>query len=455
MIYESDSVNEAPPRRVNRTLRRRGQMIVVFVLTWAIFVAGIAIVFNVGTLVGERIRIQQVADNAAYSGAVWQARCLNYLAYCNRSIIGNLAFLAYITAIISHMKAWSQYIEDISYVAAFIPYVGAVISQILSTIADIVEEIADVIEDVRDSDIWEGILDSIYAAQFAMVVYTEATLPAVVQEVAKDADINIELNGDGILSIPNVINIANFLELWKDAQGDGAGLRSVVSDTISSWTKGTDTGAIPLADRDWLFPARNPFAYTGIDGNFSVNSSGFRAQDYGYIRIGSPCFWHGWCMSTIPLTPWYTSERDIDWDDIGFFKFKDDIDSAAFYAVARKPGEALNAFLYRNFVAGAFGVSSGTLVVPDNDIMAVSRALVRYDDPQTGSSRYNTLKSQNRDPNLFNPFWHAQLTPLNHNFSGLPSGEDASKTASEAMLSTTIGSVWSLLDSDWEDRIVH
>lgn len=69
-----------------RHSRRRGQTMVLSVVTMLILALMMAIGFNVAHTAHERIRIQQAADAQAYSVAVLQARAMNVNAVLNRAI---------------------------------------------------------------------------------------------------------------------------------------------------------------------------------------------------------------------------------------------------------------------------------------------------------------------------------------------------------------------------------
>ena len=68
--------------------------------------------YNVGVMSAERIRVQMVADMAAYSSALWQARFLNFCAYTRRAVIANYANVALITAADGHSRMIHDYYEE-------------------------------------------------------------------------------------------------------------------------------------------------------------------------------------------------------------------------------------------------------------------------------------------------------------------------------------------------------
>ena len=63
-----------------------GQGIVFAAASLLVMVGFVALVFNVGTVVENRMRIQMAADNAAYSGAMVQANALSTIAWINSAM---------------------------------------------------------------------------------------------------------------------------------------------------------------------------------------------------------------------------------------------------------------------------------------------------------------------------------------------------------------------------------
>jgi hypothetical protein len=104
--------------------RQRGQSL-VFVLGFA---ATLAAVFLVAYGAGERLaakqRLLDAADAAAFGGAIWQARTLNFQAYANRAIVANEVALAQAVS----LRAWSDYmartLTNVDTVARYVPYLG-------------------------------------------------------------------------------------------------------------------------------------------------------------------------------------------------------------------------------------------------------------------------------------------------------------------------------------------
>lgn len=87
-------------------------------------VAGLALLFNSGLVVNDKIRLTNAVDAAAYSAAQWEARSLNYQAYLNRAIVANEVAIAQLVS----LRSWSRYVDtlttNVDRVARYVPYLG-------------------------------------------------------------------------------------------------------------------------------------------------------------------------------------------------------------------------------------------------------------------------------------------------------------------------------------------
>ena len=102
-----------------------GQALVILLAFIASLVGGFLVVFSVGQTVNDKMKLQNAADAAAYSAAIWQARSLNYQAYLNRAIVANEVAIAQLVS----LRSWSAYIgqttRNVSRVASFVPPLAA------------------------------------------------------------------------------------------------------------------------------------------------------------------------------------------------------------------------------------------------------------------------------------------------------------------------------------------
>jgi hypothetical protein len=97
----------------------------VLFLGFAAAIIGVMLIaFNSGQVSNAKMRAMNAADAAAYSGAVWQARSLNFQAYMNRAMVANEVAIAQSVS----LRAWTQYVyiftRNASVVTSWIPVVG-------------------------------------------------------------------------------------------------------------------------------------------------------------------------------------------------------------------------------------------------------------------------------------------------------------------------------------------
>src|SRR5262245_54485832 len=102
----------ASPLTTSRPMRlskcQRGQIAPVALFGVLISSAVLVVMFNTGQKVTERSQVANAADAAAYSGAVWTARHLNFIAYANRAMIANHVAVGHFVSYVS----WVRYIND-------------------------------------------------------------------------------------------------------------------------------------------------------------------------------------------------------------------------------------------------------------------------------------------------------------------------------------------------------
>ncbi|MDR2127910.1 MAG: Tad domain-containing protein [Burkholderiaceae bacterium] len=142
-------------RHSGASLPRRlmGQTILWFVgLMATMLLVGVG-VYSVGQVTSEKQKVVNATDAAAYSGALVQARALNFIAYGNRAEIANEVFLAQAVSFHSwllYMKTTVETLDtltDILYAIPFAQAIAAFIDEVLGMVADVLGEIEGVVDD--------------------------------------------------------------------------------------------------------------------------------------------------------------------------------------------------------------------------------------------------------------------------------------------------------------------
>ncbi|MFM1887073.1 MAG: hypothetical protein RL026_2230 [Pseudomonadota bacterium] len=90
-------------------------------------------VLNAGTVINDKRRLQDAADAAAFSAAVWEARALNYQSYLNRGIVANEVAIAQLVS----LRSWSSYLgktlDNNALVTGWVPYLGEAMLRLAET----------------------------------------------------------------------------------------------------------------------------------------------------------------------------------------------------------------------------------------------------------------------------------------------------------------------------------
>lgn len=107
-----------------------GQAMVLVLAFIASLVALMAVVFSVGQVVNDKIRLLDASDAAVLGAAQWEARSLNYQSYLNRAILANEVAIGQLVS----LRSWSAYMAtttlNASRVARFIPPLAAPIQAV-------------------------------------------------------------------------------------------------------------------------------------------------------------------------------------------------------------------------------------------------------------------------------------------------------------------------------------
>jgi hypothetical protein len=425
----------------------KGQILVISVLVLLMLVVFIYAVFNVGQMVSEKMRMQNIADSAAYSGAVWEARLLNFTAYTNRALIANIVMGSFITAMQSNSDAWNR-LRFVSYFCIPIPGVGSIIG----TLATVYKQIADALGSTPICSKFipqsNKLLLDAQGGLFQAVIGTPSNYGGLINQtmndIAKFMDKDVELYPSTKKAfIDKTLNTAvfnqNYTSLYNVAiLGNWQDIAKVTNATITSWTKGTESGTffpppvIPpdvFNKRDWkLLP---DWMATGLacvlctPANYKINGS--IQFDPNFIRtsdsvstirnkkvygIPIPCteknvnignYSKTWTQAD--LNDWGTMLRKMD-------KSKPISEKEpSVWVVVKKKKRKLEKKLLK-FKASLNPTKKGIRERFDinkhvDDLYAVARGQAVYRDPVTGLG-----------PNLFNPFWEATLATASGNPPG-------------------------------------
>lgn len=123
--------------------KNRGQTLVLFLGFVAAMAGMMLVAFNSGQVTNAKMRAMNAADAAAYSGAVWEARSLNFQAYMNRAMVVNEVTIAQSVSLRSWVAYVDRFVTNINYITQFVPYLGAAtraIQRVIKTIDTTVQD---------------------------------------------------------------------------------------------------------------------------------------------------------------------------------------------------------------------------------------------------------------------------------------------------------------------------
>lgn len=184
---------------LNKHKRERGQVAPVALFGVLITSTVLVVMFNTGQRVTERSQVANAADAAAYSGAVWTARHLNFMAYTNRAMIANHAAVGHFVSYVSWVRYTNDSLQAIDRVTQWIPYVGQYVDwaeQISARVRDATERAAQIAVPALDG--WNA---HVRAAQVeAQAALALRNLQELMSQTARTYDPQIRINDSDALS---------------------------------------------------------------------------------------------------------------------------------------------------------------------------------------------------------------------------------------------------------------
>src|SRR5690606_30200403 len=176
-----------------------GQVLPIALLGVVISSAVLVLLFNNAQRIIARSQLVNAADAAAYSGAVWIARHLNFVAYTNRAMIANHAAVGHFVSYVSWVRYVHDSIEDVDRVTQWLPFVAPYIDsaeRIAAHVRQLAEQSASVV--VPAIDAWNA---SFRAAQAEVQASLAADhLRELMQATARGDDPGIRLNDHASLA---------------------------------------------------------------------------------------------------------------------------------------------------------------------------------------------------------------------------------------------------------------
>ncbi|GIU04067.1 hypothetical protein TUM4261_03240 [Shewanella sp. c952] len=108
-----------------------------FLAVFAAVALALFSLYDTGIVASERIRMQNTADNVAYSTTTMVTRDMNIIAITNRAMVANQVAIGQMVALASWANMVQEFagnLETLGYFAQVIPYVGKLIEQITEVV---------------------------------------------------------------------------------------------------------------------------------------------------------------------------------------------------------------------------------------------------------------------------------------------------------------------------------
>lgn len=402
---------------LSKSHRQRGQIAPVALFGVLIASAVLVVMFNTGQKVTERSLVANAADAAAYSGAVWTARHLNFMAYTNRAMIANHVAVGHFVSYVS----WVRYIDDslqaIDRVTQWIPYVGQYVDlaeQISAQVRASTERAAQITVPLIDG--WNS---NLRAAQVeAQASLALRNLQELMAQTALTYDDAIRVNDEQALAgmpaelrslfeaqiMAQMAAVPAFVQRYV-AGRDGNAMQELVTASLRA---DSDVQHWIAGERGWrenLLAAQiRKRGSTSVSQ--SANGANWRAEDQLQFRTRALFGWRSWRRIGDRVST--ASAREFDSDYAGV---------PAYYNVSGAPGDsslrlAVIATKSQSNVATAdlLGMSSTTTPI-------AAAAVARVEFRRPSNTAFAALGERRHEyANLFNPFWEAKLAPVTWSF---------------------------------------
>lgn len=375
--------------------------------------AVLVLLFNTSQKITHKSQLTNAADAAAYSGAVWTARHLNFVAYTNRAMIANHVAVGHYVSYVSWVRYVHDSIDYIDRVTQWIPIVGQYVDiaeQIAEQVRELAEQSAEVV--VPAIDLWNANFRAAQAEAQASLALDN--LNELMQATARSYDPEFRVNDRGALSsMPHELRTIIEAQLMQQlAEVPSFVRRYTASNDRGNLGELIDASLQANADLERWIPGQRGWQETGIlfrlrkqgstDHVQSANGADWRASDQLQYRTRRLFGWSRWRRIGDRTSTATASEFDSDYSGV-----------PSYYNVAGSPADrslriaaVVTQAQDRIATADLLGMQS-----PRLPMTAVAIARVEFRRPTT--SGFPGLANDAHElANLFNPFWEARLAPV-------------------------------------------
>jgi hypothetical protein len=399
--------------RLSKRHLHRGQIAPVALFGVLVSSAALVVMFNTGQKVTERSLVANAADAAAYSGAVWTARHLNFIAYSNRAMIANHVAVGHFVSYVS----WVRYINDslhaVDRITQWIPYVGQYVDlaeQIAAQVRNVTEQSAKIA--IPALDAWNANIRAAQVEAHASLAFHN--LQGLMAQTARAYDPHILVNdGNALSQMPGELRTLLEAQLMTQsaavptfsrryaASEDSNSMQELVNTSLRS---NADLQRWIVGERGWrenLFVAQ--IRKRGSTSHSqSASGADWHAEDQLQFRTRGVLGWHRWRRIGDHVST--ASAREFDADYAGV---------PAYYNVAGQPGDTSLRIAVLATKAQSRMATAELLAMTSTDRPLAVAAVARVEFRRPGGSRFASLGERKHEyANLFNPFWEGKLAPV-------------------------------------------
>jgi hypothetical protein len=286
--------------------RGTGGQIIVFYLVFIIPMAMLMFsIYNVGQLASEKMKLQNAADNAAYSAAVWEARYMNLDGYINRAMIANYDTMAMILSLWSMADSFDGFIGFLKFVVQFIPFgIGAALKSALTPVHQGLHAANSALaRAVGGSTQNKGILYVIESytkvlsfAQEALYFLNQGGRTNVIQSIAWGVDKKIQYLG--LAEVLNAVSLNSRIK-WDGLNSannfdEDKALRQTITRSLNEISRGDNFRDLGSGLLSPLNAVLKPFDLlcSLLGGGFSISlgPKGYEVKDFDEVTgdVGKP-----------------------------------------------------------------------------------------------------------------------------------------------------------------------
>lgn len=142
----------------HRRLTQKGQVMPMTVIFIVAVILALWVMYDSGSVMSDKIRLQNTADNVAYSTATLVSRDLNFIAYTNRGLVANQIGIAQMVGVSSWAASIEQLFANLNTIFQNTPF-GAFSGGALTAataVSNFIDEFAEFMID-RNNDFSDGI----------------------------------------------------------------------------------------------------------------------------------------------------------------------------------------------------------------------------------------------------------------------------------------------------------